>query len=385
MKRKLVPVLSVLALAFAAQVWAAPWGGFSGSEACKACHAEEYASWRESYHSKMVRTREEGILKGVVDKWTSDGTNPGPTTGNGTGEAFKLEDVQNVIGSRWKQRFLVKNAQTGGLQFMNKQFNRMSGLWENYGNKNDWNTICGTCHTTGYRITAYDPAAPAAQKTDWVELAVGCETCHGAGAKHVASKAIVDIYNPGKKPFEEQTRMCGYCHNRVENKKFLTAQGNNREDIPAPVVGETRNPGDDWRTWYPELLVAPGIHAEDKLDVEHEGDLKGAFKIDDHSKSTGVYEEGKHHEQYQGFLQSTHYTQEHMSCVTCHSPHAGKGKIKKVAKDGCITCHDASFTVEKYMPNTGKTADNLFVRSHTFNKTPRPSGPGATGTPEYYK
>jgi hypothetical protein len=37
--------------------------------------------------------------------------------------------------------------------------------------------------------------------------------------------------------------------------------------------------------------------------------------------------------------------------------------------------------------HTGKTADNLFVRSHTFNKEPRPSGKGAAdmGPPQYYE
>ena len=39
------------------------------------------------------------------------------------------------------------------------------------------------------------------------------------------------------------------------------------------------------------------------------------------------------------------------------------------------------------MPGTGKTADNLFVRTHTFVKenADRKGGPTATGTPEYNK
>lgn len=307
--------------------------------------------------------------------------------GNGQSQVGSEPQRSAATNASWRgaATWRWKNSKTGGWQFLDKQFNRASGLWENYGNANDWNTICGTCHTTGYRLTAYDPADPAAQKTDWVELAVGCEACHGPGAAHVASRAAKDVYNPGNKPFEEQTRLCGYCHNRVQNNKFLTAQGKHREDLPAPVVGETLKPGEDWRTWYPDQLIAPGIQPEDRLDVEYEGDLKGAFKLDEHAKTTGVYEEAKHHQQYQGFMQSKHYRQEHMSCVTCHSPHAGKSKLKKVPRDACGSCHDASFTVEKYMPNTGKTADDLFVRSHTFNQTPRPSGRGASGKPEYYQ
>jgi len=37
------------------------------------------------------------------------------------------------------------------------------------------------------------------------------------------------------------------------------------------------------------------------------------------------------------------------------------------------------------MPGTGKTADNLYLRTHTFYKgQSRPGGPTVSGTPEYY-
>jgi cytochrome c5 len=369
---------------------AAPSGSaakqFVGSTACQKCHAEEFKSWKQTFHSRMIRPKDEGILKAVVEKWETDGANPGPTTGNGTGKSYKLDDVQYVIGSKWKQRFLVKNEDTGGLQFLNKQFNRNSGKWENYGNKNDWNTMCATCHTTGYRLTSYDPEKPKAQKTEWAELGVGCEACHGPGAAHVKSRKKADIWNAAGQPVEVQARLCGYCHIRVENEQYKSAQGNPREDLPAPKIGDTFTPAEDWRKWYPEHVVMPGIQPDDPIDKDYPGDLKGMFKVDEKSKADGVFEEAKHHEEYQGFIQSAHYKSGKMSCITCHSPHAGKGKIKKVARDACATCHDASYTPEKYMPNTGKTADNLFVKSHTFKKNPRESsGPGATGEPDYYK
>ena len=365
--------------------------GFVGSEACKKCHVAEFKSWKESFHAKIVQPRKTGILKDVVEKWATDGKNPGPATGNVTSGAFQLDDVKYVVGSRWKQRFLVSNDKTGGLQFLNKQFNRLSGQWENYGNKNDWNTMCGTCHTTGYRILEVDKASGATLKASWSELSVGCEACHGPGARHVSAKDAKakkrTIFNPANVSVERQSKVCGYCHIRAENELYKTAQGNPREDLPAPKVGETYKAGDDWTKWYPEHVSIPGVHPDEPFNVEYKGDLKGLFKLDDAAKASGVYEEAKHHQQYQGFLQSAHYKSGQLSCITCHSPHAGKGKLKKVAKDACSSCHDATYTVEKYMPNTGKTADNLFVRSHTFNKEPRPSGKGAAdmGPPQYYE
>jgi len=93
--------------------------------------------------------------------------------------------VQLVVGSYWKQRYLVKNPSTGNLQFMDKQWNRVHKQWENCGQKNDWETQCATCHATGYRLLAYDPANPAAQKVAMVEHNIGCESSHGPGAKHL--------------------------------------------------------------------------------------------------------------------------------------------------------------------------------------------------------
>ena len=381
MKRCSMIVLACSIL-LAVQAFAAdPKKEFVGADKCKKCHTVEHKSWQDSNHSKMVRKKNDGILKEVVEKWATDGANPGPTKGNGTGNEFKMDDVQYVVGgNKWKQRFLVKNDKTGGLQFLNKQFNMVSGKWEGYGNKNDWNTICGTCHTTGYRILKYDEKAGKhgmTIKDSYSEMNIGCEACHGPGAKHIKTKKKKDIFTFAGKSKAEQSKVCGYCHNRIENEKFMTAQGNPREDLPAPKVGDSYKAGDDWTKWYPEHAIMPGIQPEDKVDADYVGDLKGLFIKDEKSKEMGAYDSAKHHQEYQDFMQSKHYKNDILSCVDCHGGnHATKKAPRKIARNSCAGCHDASFTVEKYMPATGKTADNLFVRTHTFNKKQtRPGGP----------
>ncbi len=389
MRRKIMAA-AVMALCSTGLVASAMAAGdeFVGSAKCKMCHKAEYESWQNSsLHSKMVRSKDDGILKAVVDKWATDGTNPGPTKGNVTGKAFALADVKMVVGgSKWKQRFLVTDETTGYHQFMDKQFNVVSGQWEPYGNKNDWEFICGTCHTTGYRLTSYDPQNPKAAKASFTEANVGCEACHGPGAKHVSGVKKGTIWNPAKQSKAEQTRACGYCHNRIENEAFKTPQGNPREDLPTPKVGDSFKPSDDWTKWYPEHAIMPGIQPEDKFDAEYHGDLKGLFILDETSKKNGVYEEAKHHQQYQGFLQSKHYKNDILSCNDCHSPHAGKKITAKVAKDTCKTCHNDTYSYEKIMPGTAGTAKNLTVRTHTFFKDQnRPSKPVSNVTPELNK
>ncbi len=356
---------------------------YAGSEKCGKCHAREYQSWKQSYHAKMIRPKHEAILKDVAENWSKGG----PTKVVLTGAPASLDDVELVIGSKWKQRFLVRNPATGGHLFLDKQWNTVKKQWESYGNKNDWETNCSTCHSTGFRLTSYDAAKPAEQKWAMSEMNIGCESCHGAGAAHASSLGKKAIYSFKGKPPAEQTRVCGYCHIRGENEKFKTAQGNNSEYLPHPEIGKSWQPGDDWTKWYNAEAIIPGVHAEDRIDAAYKGDLAGMFKVDELAKAAGFYDSGKHHQQYQEFVQSAHYQKQVMSCSGCHSAHATKARPSGiVAKDSCAGCHDATFTVEKFMPATGQTAQGLFMRTHTFNKAQaRPPQATASSDPVYYK
>ena len=76
MKRQVVvtAVAGVLMLGLAAVAGAAdPKGEFVGSEKCKGCHSEEYKSWKDSWHSKMVRPKKDRHSQGgrgeVGQRW----------------------------------------------------------------------------------------------------------------------------------------------------------------------------------------------------------------------------------------------------------------------------------------------------------------------------
>jgi len=360
---------------------------FVGSEKCQSCHKEEYKTWKETWHAKMIRTPREALLKDAGDNWGKDAKgNAGPTKGNITGAPYRMDDVELVVGSHWKQRYLVKNPTTGNLQFMDKQWNTVHKQWEPYGQKNDWETQCATCHATAYRITSYDPANPATQKVSMVEHNTGCESCHGPGALHSKTEKKADIFNPADASVEQSALVCGYCHVRKENYNFKTAQGKHREDQPHPVIGETYKAGqDDWRKWYPEKMLIPGVLPGQPLDKNYpDTDLNNAFFFDEKAKGWKRYDARKHHQEYQEYLQSTHYTKDGAHCHDCHQPHALKGREKLAARDSCADCHkNKKYDIEQLMPGLASTAQNLFVRSHTFNeKQDRKGGPTATGMPE---
>ena len=356
---------------------------FVGSAKCSGCHQEAYKSWNDSYHAKMVRPVKEGLLKDAQDNWVKDSKGQaGPTKGNIDGKAYRLEDVIYVIGSKWKQRFLVKNPQTGNHQFLDKQWNRQSKGWEGYGQKNDWETQCSTCHATGFRITAYDPKNTAAMKVSMSEHNTGCEACHGPGSAHVASLQKADIFNPKNASKAEADKVCGYCHIRTENNLWLTAQGNHSEFMPHPVMGESYKAGqDDWTKWYPEKLLLPGVQPDDPISKNYPNtDLNNAFFIDDAAQKSGYFEARKHHQQYQEHLQSKHAKAGLLGCNDCHSSHAVKGKTIN-AVEMCKGCHGAAMDYKTVMPGTAQTAGGLFIRSHAFNPNARKGGPTADTLP----
>ena len=134
----------------------------SGAAACDACHPGDSKSWRETYHAKVARAPHESLLKEAAQYWAVDGKgNPGPSRGNVDGKTYGLDDVEMVVGTRWKQRFLVKNPVTGHHQFLDKQWNSYTGVWEGYANKDAWEAGCATCHGEGGQATRMVVDTPA--------------------------------------------------------------------------------------------------------------------------------------------------------------------------------------------------------------------------------
>jgi cytochrome c553 len=127
----------------------------SGSAACDACHPGDAKTWKETYHAKVARAPHDALLKEAAQHWTMDAKgNAGPSHGNLDGKVYAFDDVEMVVGTRWKQRFLVKNGATGHHQFLDKQWNSYTGVWESYANRDDWDAGCATCHSERGKASA---------------------------------------------------------------------------------------------------------------------------------------------------------------------------------------------------------------------------------------
>jgi predicted CXXCH cytochrome family protein len=339
-------------------------------------------------HAKIIRPAKEAFLKDAADNWAKDAKgNAGPSKANVSGAPSAMKDVTYVVGSKWKQRYLVPNPATGGMQFLDKQWNTVHKQWEGYaGNKNDWETNCATCHVTGYKVLEVEAQSHAVKKWSYSEMNVGCEACHGPGSAHASSGNKSAIWNPATASLAEQDKACGYCHIRLENEHFKTGQGNISEHLPHPTIGQSYRPGtDDWTKWYPEGLMLVGIQPDKPVNKNYpKTDLDNAFWLDEQAQKAGLYEARKHHQQYQEHLQTAHAKKNVAGCNTCHSAHASANKPAINAREACKSCHTTPVDVEKIMVGTGRTVDNLFVRNHVFNPNQaRPRTPTAPyGGPE---
>jgi tetratricopeptide (TPR) repeat protein len=185
---------------------------FTGSEACRGCHAAEYDAWHGSQHDLAMQ--EAGpdtvlgdfddatfIYNGVTTRFFRKGEQYMVRT---DGEDGKLADfpVAYVFGVYPLQQYLLPLSR-GRLQALSIAWDarpvaeggqRWYHLYPDEaidyrdplhwtGPYQNWNTRCAECHSTDVKKN-YDQATRAFATT-FAELDVGCEACHGPGERHL--------------------------------------------------------------------------------------------------------------------------------------------------------------------------------------------------------
>jgi tetratricopeptide (TPR) repeat protein len=174
--------------------------------------------------------------------------------------------------------------------------------------------MCAECHSTGLRKN-YDLGTNTFD-TDWTEINVACEACHGPGSQHGLDPETgfaVDLNDAGDASWRMnvatgiaqrseprtdppvQPEACGRCHSRRGN---ITAD----YDFGRPLTD----------THLPSLLEENLYYPDGQIREE-------------------VYV-------YGSFLQSKMY-QSGVTCSDCHDPHSANLKTGGKASEVCSTCH----------------------------------------------
>ena len=298
-------------------------------ERCHRCHEAAGQAWRGSHHAQAMMPASDDSVRGDFASATlrHRGTNtrffrrdgrffvntPGPD-----GKPAEFE-VRYTFGVSPLQQYLV--AFPGGrLQALPFAWDTEKRRWflvnpesgaagdalHWTGRYQNWNMMCAECHSTQLR-KGYDADADT-YDTRWEAINVGCQSCHGPGADHVAWAAAARDARPassgaaGKgllaslRNVDARTEVdaCGACHSRRQRLTDGASPGE-------PLL-------DNYR---PELLREGLYHADGQQ-------LDEVFV-------------------YGSMLQSRMH-QRGVRCTDCHEAHSLK--LKATGNAVCVQCHN---------------------------------------------
>ena len=379
---------------------ALPVATYVGKNACADCHAQATAAWQNSHHDlAMQHASKQSVLgdfdntffekDGVTSRFFVRDGSHWVETDNASGDLQEFE-IAYAFGVTPLQQYLIE-FDDGRLQTLpiawDVQGKRWFHLYQDEaiphtdplhwtGREQNWNYMCAECHSTNLQKN-YDLKADSFD-TDWSEINVSCEACHGPASNHVTiAKAgawdngnglLVDLddrngatwvlneqtgiaeRNPPKMQVSRQPEACGRCHAR---RGIATAD----YEFGKPLLD----------THVVALLDQHLYFADGQIAEE-------------------VYV-------YGSFLQSKMY-RAGVTCTDCHDPHSARLRTTGVVSNICSSCHlPAKFATEshhRHAPDAVECVDCHMTsrtymvvdgrRDHGF-RIPRPDLTAATGSP----
>ena len=375
---------------------------YVGQETCAGCHAAESELWEGSHHDLAMQPASSSTVLGDFDDQTFDYAGVTSTFFERGGSYFVRTDgpdgelteyeVAYTFGVEPLQQYLVPfergRYQALSIAWDSRPESEGGGRWfhlypderidhedplhwtKRYQN---WNFMCSSCHSTGLRKN-YE-LADDSYDTEFFEINVSCEACHGPGSRHV------DWAEAG---------------GRGDHGLTLTL----RSDEPVWVMNiETglaeRQPP---RTERREIEMCAACHS--RRAQLYEDDVHGQPFLDDYRpallRDPLYYADGQIRDEvyvYGSFLQSKMY-RNGVTCQDCHDPHGLHVRAEGNAM--CASCHlpekfdtkahhfhepetRGSSCVDCHMPETTYMVIDP-RRDHSF-RVPRPDLTTSIGAP----
>jgi predicted CXXCH cytochrome family protein len=301
---------------------------FAGSVSCKTCHPSQYSQWLESnHHHAMEPPSAEAVLGdfndaefryfGRTTRFLKEGETLRVITENQQGQAQTFS-VAYTLGYKPLQQYVVDlgDGRLQALPFAWDTRDRKDGgqRWFHLYPKEDvtpanplfwtrslqnWNHMCGDCHTTGFTKNFSDGKF----ESRWSETGNGCESCHGAGSAHIEARQssrkdnAMETAISALRKQRGQIDQCGACHARRVRLRDASSHEGFEEML---------------ETWRPQLPQ------------------DGLYFVDGQIRDE-VFEIGS-------FLQSR-MAAEGVLCTDCHDPHTARLKAEGNAL--CTQCHAA--------------------------------------------
>jgi tetratricopeptide (TPR) repeat protein len=380
---------------------------FVGAPVCGQCHAAELKAWSASHHqAAMLEATVESVLGDFSDArlahhgmessfFRRDGKFVVRTDGPDGKPAdyeiaytFGVWPLQQYLvafpGGRLQVLPLAWDARPqpqGGQRWFHLNADRQiagtdqlhwTGIYQN------WNMQCAECHSTNLRKN-YSPAT-SSYSTTFTESNVACESCHGAGARHVAWA------KESKSPADRNKGLVISLKSRWQeawqfpNTDAKTAQ----RDNPAP----------------PSLMnVCGNCHSRRSTILEQapSGEALENTHLPSLPAPPNYFADGQQNQEvyvWESFRQSRMH-QRGVTCMDCHEPHTLKLRVE--GNSLCGHCHNAeTFDSRKHHNHAPQSAgaqcgnchmperDYMTVdaRRDHFIRVPRPDISAAVSSPD---
>jgi len=351
MKLTLTSMAFLLFVAFGLAAPTATAAEFIGSEACAACHQDEYAKWRRSDHWHAMAIADSLSVLGGFNNATFE------YFGN-TSRFYKRDgayfvETENAQGKN--QEFRISYTlgfyplQQYLVEFPDGRLQALSIAWDSRpaaeggqrwfhlypdekvtaadplhwtGAFQNWNARCASCHTT--HLEKNYSQRTDRYRTTWSEMRIGCEACHGPASQHVA-------WARDKKRASKESSL-------RDKGLFVDLR-----KLWEPVDGHPASPATLNPAASRQLQVCAGCHSR-RTELQPR-DVTAGF---DDNYSLSPLREDLYHpdgqildEVYEAgsFLQSRMY-RKGVSCSNCHDPHSNALRIE--GNGLCLQCHSAS-------------------------------------------
>jgi tetratricopeptide (TPR) repeat protein len=330
---------------------------FVDNRQCLGCHAEQARQWQDSHHAKaMAPASAQTVLgrfdgaefkhQGVTSRFFQRDGKFLVRTDGADGRLADFE-VAYTFGVAPLQQYLI--AQPGGrLQPLQIAWDSERQRWFHLlpnekappGDVLHWtgryqtaNTMCITCHTTGFE-KRFD-AATDTFASRWQEPNVSCQSCHGPGERHVRWAQLKKDGQPAPEAAGEtfglivrlktasgpqQVEACAACHSRRAELTGRSPPGQPRLDHHLPA------------------LLMPGLYHADGQQLDE-------VFVDGSYRQSKMYQRG-------------------VGCMACHSAHTGK--LKLAGNAVCLQCHGGQPNPDQ--PAFAKAAGAYDTPAHHFHK-----------------
>ena len=377
---------------------------YVGAVVCSGCHAEQAELWSGSHHELAMQPATADYVLGDFDNATFRHNGVVSSFYRREGRYFTTTDgpdgelaeypVVYTFGVDPLQQYIVEMAdgrlQALGIAWDSRPAHAGGQRWFHvYGDEpiahddvlhwtqlsQSWDSMCAECHTTGVE-KSFD-LATVTFATEWSEINVACEACHGRGSRHVAWAEAGGAGDDSGLPvrFDERHDVDWVADIATGNSARSRPRATSVEiDTCAPChsrrsrIAEHLPPGETLLDGYlPALPRPPLYHADGQILDE-------------------VYV-------YGSFLQSRMY-QKGVTCSDCHEPHSLS--LRAPGSRVCLQCHVSDrfanadhqllepgsrdvVCVDCHMPETTYMQVDA-RRDHSF-RVPRPDLSVKYGTP----